>query len=126
MMTPLRILVADDDPDIRAVIRMWLGSDARFAIVGEASTGEQAVSFAARERPDVAVLDLYLPGMGGLEAATTMQALSPAPAIVMFSAYPGLRPLALRAGATYCLGKDVEDLVSLMESLAMARGKQTA
>ncbi|HEV2358701.1 MAG TPA: response regulator transcription factor [bacterium] len=65
---PIRVLVADDHRIVRAGIRSFLEGQRDIAVVGEAGTGEEALAMAQTLRPDVTVMDLNMPGMGGLEA----------------------------------------------------------
>jgi len=59
---PARVIVCDDSPDLRAVVRMVLERDGTLQVVGEAGDASGAVALAASERPDVIVLDLTMPG----------------------------------------------------------------
>lgn len=68
-MSRLKVLIADDHEMIRRGIRAVLSSQAEIQIVGEASTGLQAVEQAERLRPDVVIMDLVMPAMDGVEAA---------------------------------------------------------
>jgi DNA-binding NarL/FixJ family response regulator len=65
---PLQVLVADDHPLFRDGLRTLLASVPDAELVGEATTGEEAVSLAARLQPDVVLMDVQMPGMGGIEA----------------------------------------------------------
>lgn len=65
---PIRILLADDHAMLRAGLRALLDAEEGLEVVGEAGTGEEAVELAATLRPDVIVMDLSMPGIGGLEA----------------------------------------------------------
>jgi DNA-binding NarL/FixJ family response regulator len=65
---PIRILIADDHPVFRSGIRAILEGEADAEVVGEAATADEAVSLAERVRPDVVVMDLHMPGIGGIEA----------------------------------------------------------
>lgn len=65
---PVRVLIADDHRIVRAGIRAFLEGKPEIVVVGEAGTGEEALALAQTLRPDVAVMDLNMPGMGGLEA----------------------------------------------------------
>jgi DNA-binding NarL/FixJ family response regulator len=65
----IRVLLADDQKLVRAGFRSLLERDPDIDVVGEASDGAQAVELAARERPDVVLMDIRMPGMDGLEAA---------------------------------------------------------
>ncbi|HET7746847.1 MAG TPA: response regulator transcription factor [Vicinamibacteria bacterium] len=72
-MPPVRVLIADDHPLLRDGLTALLTRE-RFTVVGEASDGAEAVRLAEHLKPDVAVLDLTMPVMNGLEAAREMQA----------------------------------------------------
>ena len=65
----IRIAIADDQELVRTGLRMILEGEADFQVVGEAADGEEAVELAARERPDVLLLDVRMPGADGFEAA---------------------------------------------------------
>ena len=80
-----RVLIADDHRMMREALRALLEGDCE--VVGEASDGEQAVSAAARLRPDVVLLDLAMPGMGGLAAAHRITARSPSTKVLVLSQY---------------------------------------
>ena len=93
-MTPLRILVAEDETIIRLDLRNVLES-AGFEVCAEARDGEEAVALAASERPDLAVLDVKMPRLDGIEAARRILEERPIP-IVMLTAY-GQEELVSRA-----------------------------
>lgn len=97
--SPIRVIVADDDPHIRAYLEVVLAGQG-FAVEGVASDTPRAVELAAQLQPEVALLDLRMPGGGGLEAARRLGEVSPRTRIVMFTADaepPEILPL-LRAG----------------------------
>jgi len=79
-----RVLVVDDDATVRDVVARYLG-DAGYR-VDVAADGESALAAAARERPDAVVLDLMLPGTGGLDVCRSLRAGQAPPAIVMLTA----------------------------------------
>jgi DNA-binding NarL/FixJ family response regulator len=72
MEMPIRVLLVDDQPGFRANLRDLLELEVDLVIVGEAETGEGALVLAARLHPDVTVMDLGMPGMGGLEATRVL------------------------------------------------------
>jgi two-component system, chemotaxis family, protein-glutamate methylesterase/glutaminase len=78
-----RAFVVDDSPICRAQLRDWLEADGDLEVVGEASDGESAIYLITRLRPDVATIDLRLPGMSGLEVVTQLMARSPLPLLVV-------------------------------------------
>lgn len=67
-MNSIRILIADDHPVFRSGIRALVEGEADALVVGEAGTADEAVTLAKELRPDVVVMDLHMPGMGGIEA----------------------------------------------------------
>src|SRR5882757_7061320 len=97
-MTDASILVADDEPQIRRVLRATLSS--RGYLIIEAKTGEDAVESVRKNKPDLVLLDLNMPGMGGIEACREIRRSSEAP-IIMLTVRNAERDkvLALDAGA---------------------------
>lgn len=75
MAEPIRILLADDHAVLRAGLRALLDAEPDLTVVGEASTGEEAIEKAVELVPDVIVMDLSMPGIGGLEATRRINAL---------------------------------------------------
>ena len=69
----IRVLLADDHEILRAGLRMLVDAQEDMTVIGEASTGEETVAHVRALHPDVAVLDLTMPGMGGLKAARMLQ-----------------------------------------------------
>lgn len=98
----VRILIVDDHPALRDGLRALLGGSPDFDVVAEASTGEEAIEAYRRHQPDIVLMDLQMPGMGGVAAVTTIRSEWPGARIVVFTTYSGdvqaLR--ALRAGAS--------------------------
>jgi two-component system chemotaxis response regulator CheB len=83
---PVRLLVVDDSPAIRAVIRAMVEGDAGIRIVGEAGTGGEAVEMTRALRPGVVLMDVQMPEMNGIEATGRIMASVPVP-IIAFSAF---------------------------------------
>jgi DNA-binding NarL/FixJ family response regulator len=75
MSKPIRILLVDDHALLRAGLRALLSTEPDLAVVGEAGTGEEAVKLAGDLKPDIVLMDLSMPGMGGLEATRQIAAL---------------------------------------------------
>ncbi|MBB4909800.1 response regulator transcription factor [Actinophytocola algeriensis] len=84
---PLRVLVADDDPMIRLALSEVLDAEADLQVVAIAEDAVQAVSLAETHGPDVAVLDVRMPGGGGAHAAREIRVRSPRTQLLAFSAY---------------------------------------
>lgn len=100
------VVIADDHPAIRLGVRMALMTGG-LQILAEAADRDGAVEAVLRERPDLCLLDVYMPG-GGIQAAATLAALAPETAVVMLSVSDSTEDLlaALRAGALGYLPKD--------------------
>lgn len=107
-MKPIRILLADDHTVMRRGIRLLLESQAEFSVVAEASDGRQAVQQAEETQPDVAVVDIAMPNLSGIEAAQRIVTALPNTAIVILSMHSdeGYVLRALKAGAKGYLLKD--------------------
>ena len=101
MDQPLRVLVADDHPLFREGLRAMLASTPDMEFVGEASTGEEAISLAAELQPDVIVMDIQMPGVGGIEATRTIVESNPHVQILVVTMFEDDATVfaAMRAGA---------------------------
>src|SRR5438552_4517298 len=104
---PLRVVVVDDTEDIRVLLRIQFQQDRRFEVVGEAGDGREAIAVAEAEQPDLMILDLCMPVLGGLDAIPEIRIRSPKTAIVIYTAQgdPRSYPAALDAGALEMLEK---------------------
>ena len=105
----IRVLLADDNAVFRHGLRKLLESDARMMVVGEARDGPEAVSLAARHRPDVVLLDIRMPGIDGLAAAREIKDATPEVTIIILTSYdtPALRSLARETGVRAYLRKGI-------------------
>lgn len=83
MAQPIRVLLADDHPHAREGMRMIVSAESGFAVVGEASSGEEAIALADALAPDLVLMDIHMPGMGGLEAVKAIKGAHPAVKIVI-------------------------------------------
>jgi DNA-binding NarL/FixJ family response regulator len=97
----ITVVIADDHPVFRSGLRAVLAADGRVSVVGEAETGVEAVEIIAATQPDMALLDLHMPGLTGVEAAAALQSLAPTTVVVMLSMTDDDAALqaAVRAGA---------------------------
>lgn len=98
---PIRVLIVDDHASFRAGLRALLETASDFEVVGDASSGADAVVLAARLQPDVILMDITMPGGDGIEATRRILDASPHVAIVILTMDGGDEPVvaALRAGA---------------------------
>jgi DNA-binding NarL/FixJ family response regulator len=97
----IRVLVVDDHPIVRQGLIAALGDEPDLEVVGSAGSAEEALALAERLRPDVALLDLELPGVGGVEAIPRFTVASPNTGILVFTAYDTDERVfgAIRSGA---------------------------
>jgi DNA-binding NarL/FixJ family response regulator len=123
-MKRIRVLLADDHSVVRKGLRMQLQQD-QFEVVGEAADGRQAVQMAETENPDVVIMDVVMPGLGGIEATAQIVKRNPKTGVVIFSMHADDTYLsrALAAGAKGYLLKDGEDLDLARAVEAAAEGK---
>lgn len=107
MTRAIRVLVVDDHALHRDGARQILAQDPEIEVVGEAATGETAVTLALRLRPDVVLMDIRLPGISGVEATRRIREADPAIRVLMVSAYDDDEYVrgALQAGASGHLSK---------------------
>jgi NarL family two-component system response regulator LiaR len=106
----IRILIADDHAVVRQGLRMFLGLDPDFRIVGEAVDGAQAVALARQLRPDVVLMDLLMPGMDGIQATAAIRSELPDTEVVALTSVLEDNAVigAVRAGAIGYLLKDAQ------------------
>ncbi|MEY2428893.1 MAG: hypothetical protein QOJ40_1778 [Verrucomicrobiota bacterium] len=121
-MKKITVLISDDHSIVRAGLRALLEAGGEFLVVGEATNGQQAVQEARRLRPDVALLDLAMPLLNGVEAARQIVQEVPATKVLVLSAYNDDQHLrqALQAGVTGYLVKETaaDDLLLAVREAA--------
>ena len=103
----MRILIVDDNDRVRHGVTGLLTSEEGWEVCGEASDGAEAIQRARDLRPDLLVVDIRMPGLGGLEAARLLSRELPETTILIMSQYDPaqLLPSALEAGAHACVDK---------------------
>ena len=120
------LLLADDHVLFRQGLAALLRDQAQWEIVGEASNGEEAVRLARQHQPDIAVLDVSMPGMNGVEAARLIKRASPNTRIVALSMYSNVhyQELMFKAGASAYVLKN-EAIGELVDAIQAAlRGER--
>ncbi len=121
MPEPIRIILADDHTIVRGGLRMLLEREPGFSVVGEAADGREAIELAGSKVPDVAVLDIAMPNLNGIEAARQIAARYPTVRIIVLSMHSdeGYVLRALKAGARGYLLKDAPetDLIAAVRAV---------
>jgi NarL family two-component system response regulator LiaR len=107
--TPIRVLIVDDHAVVRGGLRLFLLAFDDLELVGEASSGERAPAMCAELQPDVVLMDLMMPGMGGVEAIRLIRQRQPQVQVIALTSFPEdeLVQAALRAGAISYLLKTI-------------------
>jgi DNA-binding NarL/FixJ family response regulator len=124
-MKPLRLLLADDHTLVRAGLRALLDAMDGVSVVAETDNGEQAVALAREHAPDVALLDITMPGLNGLQAAERILAQSPQTRVIILSMHAGEEYVnrALALGVSGYLLKDAATLELQAALEAVAAGQ---
>jgi EAL domain-containing protein (putative c-di-GMP-specific phosphodiesterase class I)/CheY-like chemotaxis protein len=126
----VRVLLADDEPDLRDALTDLLAQEPTLALVGAAADADEAVSLAKREQPDVALVDVSMPAGGGPRAAREIVRSSPRTRVIALSAFEDRATVLemLRAGAVGYLVKGMagEEIVDSIHRVANGRASVSA
>jgi DNA-binding NarL/FixJ family response regulator len=126
----VRILICDDHEVMRRGMKTLLESHNGWTVCGEASTGREAIDLAAKQRPDVAIIDITMPNLNGLDAAKRVKKVSPKTQILIFSLHfsDELLREVIDSGARGYLTKSEsgEHLIAAVEALGQHRPFFTA
>jgi DNA-binding NarL/FixJ family response regulator len=118
----VRVLICDDQPLVRAGVRALLGTQPDIEVVGEAGDGAEAVTAAARLRPDVVLMDVRMPGTDGITATGRIAVADGSPRVLVLTTFDQDEYVfdALASGASGFLLKDArpEDLIAGIRSVA--------
>lgn len=121
-MSPIKILIAEDHRIVRDGLRMLLQSEPDFVVVAEAETGREAVARAKESKPDLAILDISMPDLSGLEATKLIKTESPQTQVLILTMHESEEYFfrALQAGASgYVLKKAAtQDLIAAARAVA--------
>jgi two-component system, NarL family, response regulator LiaR len=123
----IRVCIADDHTVVRQGLTAFLSSQPDILVVGEAATGEQLLRIAAREQPHVALVDLLMPGIGGIETTRLLRQARPDTQVVVLTSSTAQAHVirALRAGAlSYVLKDSTAEQIAIAIRLA-AQGSHT-
>ncbi|MGP3752525.1 two component transcriptional regulator, LuxR family [Streptomyces sp. LamerLS-316] len=117
-----RVLIADDEPMIRAGVRAVLSTDPDIEVVAEAADGHEAVELVRLHRPDVAVLDVRMPRTNGIDAAAEIGRIAPATGVIMLTTFGEddyiLRALGCGAAGFLIKSGEPEELVAGVRAVA--------
>lgn len=124
-MTQVNVLIADDHPLFRKGMRTLLDSMPETAVVGEATTGHEAVDLALKLNPDIILMDLKMPGGGGLSAISRLSQKMPDARILVVTLFEDDESVftALKAGARGYVLKDADEDEMMRAILAVAQGE---
>ena len=125
MTPPIRILLADDHRIVRQGLRRILEENSQMEVAGEASDGREAVRMALDKEPDVIIMDVAMPHLGGMEAIRQISKRLPAAKVLVLSMYSDESYVVqmLEAGAKGYLLKDSADTDLVEAVLAVSNGK---
>lgn len=119
-MSEIGVLIVDDHPVFRQGLRDLVETDPRLRVVGEASDGENALSMATEEQPEVVLLDINLPTMNGLQVTRYLKEEQPDTSVIMITGYDDAEQVfhAFRAGASAYCPKDIspEELIDTIHA----------
>lgn len=117
--SPIRVVIADDDRAIREVLGEWVDTTEGLELVGVAATGEEALHVCSAQTPDVVIMDVRMPGIGGIGAVTRLKHASPRSRVVAFSAYAdraaGAEMLGAGAVAYVIRGATVDEMLEAVQ-----------
>lgn len=118
----IQVLLADDEAVVRAGVRAILASDDGIEVVAEAADGHQAVELARAHRPDVALLDIRMPGLDGLAAAGEIGTVAPATNVIMLTTFGQddyiAHALATGAAGFLLKASDPRELITAVHAVA--------
>lgn len=127
-MPKKRVLLVDDNPVVRSLVRQLFDLESDFEISGEAENGRDAVEKAEKLKPDLIILDLVMPVMTGLDAAPLLRKLLPDTRIILFSVQEGreVERLACAAGIDAVVSKtqSVSKLILQAQALLASREQE--
>jgi two-component system response regulator NreC len=122
MSEKIRVLIADDHAILRSGVKMLLEADSNIEVVGEALDGNEALKLVEQLKPDVALMDIAMPGMDGLEATRRIKAQWPEVAILVLTMHRSeeyfFEMLKLGASGYLLKGAQPEELINAVQTVA--------
>src|SRR5690349_94675 len=124
-MESIRVLIADDHPMVRGGVRALLSSVPETSVIGEATTGAEAISQALELKPDVILMDLHMPEINGIEATRQILRTNPTAGILVLTMLEDDDSVfaAMRAGARGYILKGADQVEVLRAIQAVAHGE---
>lgn len=116
----IRVLIVDDEPDLRVLLRTMLSIDQRFEIVGEAADGVEGLELFDALKPDVLVLDQRMPALEGLEVAAQVLTADPSQTVLLMSAFLNDSIIAEAAGLGVRCVISKQNLADIVEEILRA------
>ncbi len=118
----LKVFIADDSQLVRDRLKELLAEKGSMDVIGESGDAEEAIQAIRRLNPDVVILDIRMPGGGGLPVLTDIKSRKPSPVVIVLTSYPypQYRQTYLAAGADYFFDKikDIQQMTDVLVELA--------
>jgi DNA-binding NarL/FixJ family response regulator len=120
------ILIVDDNPNLRKELRSLLAYHQEFEVGGEAADGLEAIDYVKKIHPDLVLMDISMPGVGGIEATKEIKKQWPGTKILIFTIHksPEYQTAAFNAGADGYLNKDSSQIEMIQYIHDVLEGKQ--